>query len=670
MTPAAPRRWDTLVACGTLLLGFGLAWSTALVSVGGGLLVVACVLRFKQVAGLAPWREPVMAVGLLLLAFIIVRTLVSDTSMAAVHKINQYQELLLAPLFFAAWRDARHRRLLFASFIAGCAWVALAIWASHVSEHSYELAQRQRISAGFALAVAAYLLVLRAPAGPRKWPALATAAFFALTIVFGIDGRTGLVVLVLLAACGGWVLAPRRWRVLAAAGVPALLACAALLSPAVQGRIDEMQTAWNSTQVPGDADSTGVRLQLLRITGEAVREHWLEGVGYSRYPQAHRAAAEAVYAARPDGAAFLHRFWSSLNNPHDEYVMQLVGGGVIGAALFVAWLVAGLRQARRMHSAALAGLVLAFALGCVFNSMLLDFVEGHLYVALLAWTVAAHRFRSTEGFERILIVATRQIGDVLLATPLIHAARERWPQARIDVIGFEGTLGMLRGNPDLDTLIESSAANRGAFALLRRIFRQYDLALVTDVGDRAHLIGWVAARHRCGIVPERNSSNWWKRMLLEHAVVAAGDRGSKHVSAEKMDLLAPWVRERAVPQVLAPQAAPLPPDIDSQLGDGFVVVHAPSAWPYKQWPIAHFERLVRELTAQGRQVVLTGTQGARDQECVAPLRTIDGVLDATGRLDFNQLVALLQRAALYIGPDTSVSHLAAATGVPVIAIFG
>ncbi|HEY8048166.1 MAG TPA: glycosyltransferase family 9 protein, partial [Ramlibacter sp.] len=43
---------------------------------------------------------------------------------------------------------------------------------------------------------------------------------------------------------------------------------------------------------------------------------------------------------------------------------------------------------------------------------------------------------------------------------------------------------------------------------------------------------------------------------------------------------------------------------------------------------------------------------------------------ATGRLDFNQLVALLQRAALYIGPDTSVSHLAAATGVPVIAIFG
>ena len=45
------------------------------------------------------------------------------------------------------------------------------------------------------------------------------------------------------------------------------------------------------------------------------------------------------------------------------------------------------------------------------------------------------------------------------------------------------------------------------------------------------------------------------------------------------------------------------------------------------------------------------------------------LLDA-GFLNFNQLAALLRGAALYIGPDTSVSHLAAACGVPVLAIFG
>jgi heptosyltransferase-3 len=46
------------------------------------------------------------------------------------------------------------------------------------------------------------------------------------------------------------------------------------------------------------------------------------------------------------------------------------------------------------------------------------------------------------------------------------------------------------------------------------------------------------------------------------------------------------------------------------------------------------------------------------------------LLDLSGRLDFSQLVTLFRASALYIGPDTSVSHLAAATGLPVIAIFG
>jgi ADP-heptose:LPS heptosyltransferase len=96
-------------------------------------------------------------------------------------------------------------------------------------------------------------------------------------------------------------------------------------------------------------------------------------------------------------------------------------------------------------------------------------------------------------------------------------------------------------------------------------------------------------------------------------------------------------------------------------------------WPYKQWPLAHFETLVKALLDEGRQVVLTGSAGERDQECVAPLRALapsPHLLDLSGQLDFNQLVTLFQQAALYIGPDTSVSHLAASTGVPVIAILG
>ena len=281
--------------------------------------------------------------------------------------------------------------------------------------------------------------------------------------------------------------------------------------------------------------------------------------------------------------------------------------------------------------------------------------------------------------NRILVIATRQIGDVLLTTPLIRAARERWPQAHIEVLGFAGTLGMLRGNPDIDLLVESPARLgwKGFWALLRRLWRRYDLALVTQPGDRAHLIGWVAARQRSGILPAHGGSNWWKSALLLHAVHSTGDSGGQHVVQEKLALLAPWPAPAdALPQpprVVPPPASPLPADIEALLQPGAVVLHAPSMWPYKQWPLTHFRELAAALLSRGHQLVLTGSGGARDQECVAVLRDLaqpPQLLDGSGRLDFNQLAALLGRAALYVGPDTSVSHLAAATGVPVLALFG
>jgi heptosyltransferase-3 len=157
-------------------------------------------------------------------------------------------------------------------------------------------------------------------------------------------------------------------------------------------------------------------------------------------------------------------------------------------------------------------------------------------------------------------------------------------------------------------------------------------------------------------------------------VESGGDESPVHAVAEKLELLAPWRDGAQDPaRVVPPPAAALPEDIERQLQAGYVVLHAPSMWAYKQWAPEKFAVLAQALLARGRQVVLTGSGGPRDQACIAPVRDVapsPHVLDTSGRLDFNQLAGLLQRAALYIGPDTSVSHLAAASGVPTLAIFG
>jgi heptosyltransferase III len=276
-------------------------------------------------------------------------------------------------------------------------------------------------------------------------------------------------------------------------------------------------------------------------------------------------------------------------------------------------------------------------------------------------------------FARILVIATQQIGDVLLVTPLIQAAHERWPQARVDVLGFAGTLAPLRGNPAIGELIEVTRDRswRVRLALLRRLWRRYDLALVTQSGDRAHLYGWIAAPRRSGLVPLTGSSRGWKQRITQHPLMGARNR---HSVVEKLLLLSPWIslEDRPV-SVVPPQRAPLPPELAALRRSPSVVVHVPSMWRYKQWPVAHYRSVVAALLADGVQVWLTGAGNDNDRGLTRGLLDLGAapdLIDVVGKLDFSQVAELLASVDAYLGPDTSITHLASAVGAPSVALFG
>ena len=97
---------------------------------------------------------------------------------------------------------------------------------------------------------------------------------------------------------------------------------------------------------------------------------------------------------------------------------------------------------------------------------------------------------------RILVVALRRLGDVLLTTPLIRSLRRAWPDATIDVLVFADTAGILAGNPDIDRVIAMPARPTAAesLALARRLWSRYDLAVSTQAGDRPTFFAWIAGR--------------------------------------------------------------------------------------------------------------------------------------------------------------------------------
>jgi heptosyltransferase-3 len=298
--------------------------------------------------------------------------------------------------------------------------------------------------------------------------------------------------------------------------------------------------------------------------------------------------------------------------------------------------------------------------------------------------------KAIPSYQRILIIATRQIGDVLCTTPLMHRARELWPKAVIDVLGYEKTMGMLAGNPDINQVIESPEHPRWPEyrALIKRIFRKYDLAIVTQPSDRAHIYGLLAAPKRVGIVPTSKSHNWWKKLLSLHTVEL--DYWSQHAVIERLRLLDKFCPE--IPQeaelrqplkvsVTPPSVESLPQDLIDFVSTGStVVIHATPMWKFKRWPIQNWAELISALVAVDKRVILTGSSSQQDRDLNgkilarvaqdSPATSLSQVRDCAGKLTLGQTTALLKLAQLYIGVDTSITHLAAACGTHTIALFG
>jgi heptosyltransferase-3 len=262
---------------------------------------------------------------------------------------------------------------------------------------------------------------------------------------------------------------------------------------------------------------------------------------------------------------------------------------------------------------------------------------------------------------RVLVIALRRLGDVLLATPLIRSIRRAWAGATIDALVFADTAGVLEGNPDIDRVIampaRPSAAQSLAFAA--RLYKRYDLAVSTQSGDRPTLFALVAGRTHTGLVWP---GNWIKRLLLARS--ARAGEGTHRV--EDVLRLADALGIARVAEVVGPAGRLAPEHV---VTGAYAVIHAAPKFRYKQWTPAGWRSLAGALKDRGLDVIATGgpdDRGYLDEvwRDAAQVRRFDG------RLSWPEIAALLARARIYVGPDTSVTHLAAASGCPTVALFG
>jgi heptosyltransferase-3 len=276
--------------------------------------------------------------------------------------------------------------------------------------------------------------------------------------------------------------------------------------------------------------------------------------------------------------------------------------------------------------------------------------------------------------DSFLIIALRRIGDVLLTTPLIHSIRAAYPEAHIAALVFKGTGGILAGNPDLDAVHEIPARLdwAGYRAFWQEHGRRYAWAVSTQSGDRPTLLAILAGRKRVALLPDEAGKAWWRHVLLNRTV--ATDASRQHVVQRYLGLCGAL----GIP-AQAKLVAPCSPgfDVVGVLGfdpaaQPFVVCHPMPMFNYKRWPDAQWRSLIGRLQGQGYRVAISGGGGEAEQTAIASLlgNQAGSVVNLAGRLSFAQLAEVLRQASHFYGTDTSVTHLAAATGIPVTAIFG
>ncbi|MCW5691169.1 MAG: glycosyltransferase family 9 protein [Pseudolabrys sp.] len=264
---------------------------------------------------------------------------------------------------------------------------------------------------------------------------------------------------------------------------------------------------------------------------------------------------------------------------------------------------------------------------------------------------------------RILVIALRRLGDVLLTTPLIASLRKAWPEATIDALVFADTAGILAGNTDLNGVIAMPPRRTAAqsLALAAKLWRGYDLAISTQSGDRPTFFAIIAGRVRVAPVEARATGSIKRRFLNRTLDIAPGVH-----RVEEMLRLADVLGIARESRLVPPRAAPF----DGAPDGPYVVIHAAPMFRYKQWTASGWREVAQALRARGLAVVATGGPAADERAYLDDVwRGVD-VRRMDGALNWAQLAGLLGRAKVFIGPDTSVTHLAAACGAPTVALFG
>ncbi len=290
---------------------------------------------------------------------------------------------------------------------------------------------------------------------------------------------------------------------------------------------------------------------------------------------------------------------------------------------------------------------------------------------------AGHRDKTPQGnlsfalIMHILIIHQGALGDFIVSLPAIAAIRRSHPGSVIEIWGYPDILRLVEGRFYADAIasINQEGMSRlyidrspGSDRLMERL-RRFDLVALFG-GDMQDIFAenlrrnGVRAVHRISTFPGEGGTihviDHQLAQLSEMGIPAVGDIPELFPSREDEQHARHFFDAHAIE-----------PD------DFTVAMHIGSGSRKKAWPPERFAHLAEILVTRrgARVVVLTGPADAELERAYRE-QTPPGTSIVLNCHPLPAIAAILQKCSVFVGNDSGITHLAAASGVPVVALFG
>lgn len=276
--------------------------------------------------------------------------------------------------------------------------------------------------------------------------------------------------------------------------------------------------------------------------------------------------------------------------------------------------------------------------------------------------------------EKILCLAFKFLGDVVVVIPALRALRQVKPKAEIHLLVAAEALPLVKTLPWIDRFwglprTRGKARLKDSWPIIRGLRREkFDLSFDFYGNDRGAFLSLAAgAKTRYGAAAA--GGFFGRRWCYHHAVEEAppdwhvNRRHLHFLRSQKVDPQANLDLEVRPDPAFADAAARIMPE-------PAVVAHISTSKPLKEWPLIHWRALARLASRDRIPFVFASGPSARERALLTELLAGEPPTPVLPFTDLGTYLAVLARAQLLVSGDTGPMHFAAGLGVPTLSLWG